>query len=133
EQARARARELESTLPVDSLGRLQDHAHERDQLQSEIGGAKAAADRLLDLARRREAVLLPRRALAALVDVAAEREGKALHVDRVWIDTGAPDQHGVMQLTLQAATDFDATLGDRLQRALRAEFPDVSVRGPDKS
>jgi Tfp pilus assembly PilM family ATPase len=133
EAARARAKELQSTLPISRLGDLQDRGRQRDALRAEIAAAESAADRLLDFAQRRSAVLAPRRALAAISDVAGDRDGQPLHVERVWVDAGAPGQRGLLQLTLQASKDFDATLGERLQRALRAEFADIGVRGPEPS
>jgi hypothetical protein len=129
----ARAQELDSTLPGTLIDDLQDRAKQRDLLRTEISSDQAAADKLLELARRRAAVLLPRRALAALNDVTSEREGQALHVERIGISAGAAGERGLLQLTVEAATDRDATLGDRLERALRAEFPDVAVRGPAKA
>ncbi len=131
EQARARARELQSTLPISLLGELQDRARHRDQLHAEIAAAQAGAGRLLSLARRRTAVLLPRRALDALASVAAERDDRPLHLERLWLDTGDAGQGGVLSLSVHASSSFDGSLGDRLLRAVRAEFAGAVVRGPE--
>jgi len=130
-QGEARARELQSALPISLLGELRDRDRHGEELHAEIAGAQAAADRLLALARRRPAVLLPRHALDALGSVTLERGGQPLHLERLWLDTGDAGQRGVLSLTVQASSAFDGQLGDRLQRALRAEFPDAVVRGPD--
>jgi hypothetical protein len=61
----------------------------------------------------------------------AEREGQALHLERLWLDAGEPGQAGALALTLHAAPEFDASLGERLQRALAADFADVEVHGPE--
>ena len=131
EQARARAEELQGTLSIARLGELLDRTRHRDELRQETAAAQASADRLLALAQRRANVLLPRRALAALSTIAGERDGQTLHLDRLWLDAGEPGQQGALALTLQADPAFDATLGERLQRALRAEFTDVDVHGPE--
>jgi Tfp pilus assembly PilM family ATPase len=131
EQARARARELQETLSIASLGDLLDRTRHRDELRQGTATAQAQADRLLALAQRRANVLLPRRALAAVSAVAGEREGQTLHLERLWLDAGEPGQAGALALTLHAAPEFDATLGERLQRALAADFADIEVHGPE--
>jgi hypothetical protein len=133
EQARARADELQQTLSTARLGDLLDRTRHREELRHESAAAQASADRLLALAQRRPNVLLPRRALAAVAAVAGERDGQTLHLERLWLDAGEPGQAGALSLTLHAAPAFDATLGERLQRALRAEFADVEVHGPESA
>ncbi len=132
-QARAHTRELQSTLPISLLGDLQVLARDIDDKRAGIASAQASADRLLALARRRPAVLAPRRALAALANVAAEREGHELHVERLWLDAGQPGQPGLLSLTVQASRALDESLGIRLQRALRVPFGEVTVRGPERA
>lgn len=132
-EARARTRELQSTLPIALLGDLQARAGDIADKRAGLATAQASADSLLMLARRRTAALAPRRALAALDAVAAGRQGQALHVERLWLDAGEPGRPGLLSLTLQAAPALDDTLGPRVERALRVDFGDVAVRGPERA
>jgi len=132
-EARARTRELQSTLPISLLGDLQARARDIEDKRAGIAAAQASTEQLLSLARRRTAALAPRRALSALASVAAERAGHALHVERLWLDAGEPGQPGLLSLTLQASPALDATLGPRVERALRVHFGGVVVRGPERA
>jgi Tfp pilus assembly PilM family ATPase len=125
-----RADELEATLPASLHGELAERAGKREAILAERAGLVAGGDALLALASRRDAVFQPRRALAALSALGNERGADVLHVDNVWVAGPEPGRPGGMTITLDAARRFDADLGDRLQRAMKAEFTDVRVSGP---
>jgi len=130
-QARAMTRELQSTLPISLLGDLRDRARDLDAKRAAVAEAQAACDELLALARRRTAVLAARPVLAVVSEIAGERAGHALHVERAWLDSGAAGQRGLLSLTLLASPRLDEQLGERLLRGLRIAYPDVTVHGPE--
>src|SRR5262249_54740561 len=129
--AKRRADQLDATLPARLQQELTDRAAQREGLLATRAQLGEGADGLLALASRRGAVFQPRRALAALSAPGSERGPDVLHVENVWVAGPEPGRPGAMTITLHAAPRFDQDLGDRLQRAMKAEFSDVRVSGPE--
>lgn len=130
-QAQALTRELQRTLPIALAGELRDRARDALEKRQAVEAARLDSEALLALARRRAAALAPRTVLAVVSEVAAERAGHALHVDRLWLSTGSDARKGLLALTLVATPTLDDQLGDRLRRGMRLAFPEVAVHGPE--
>lgn len=124
---------IDRALPVDLQGEMQDIVHQRELRDAERAEVGRSAQTLLALARRREATLHPRRALAAITDLSASLPAGGVHADQLFVSTGEVGRAGVMSVTLRASPEVPADLVPHLEGAFADRaLEHVAVRGPER-